>query len=90
MKIRAGVLDMEIYQDPDGDQTLHSGGKILDNAADDLKIIAGSKLTVSWFLPKEAIRFHLDLFEQQARPGTLYGMSRRKTMLKNKMIGQQN
>ena len=47
-------LDREVYQDLDSDRYLVPGGRVLDNAVDDLETIAVSKRSLS-LLPQERV-----------------------------------
>ena len=68
VETRAGNLDREIYQDPDSDRYVIPGGRVFDNAADDLETIAVSKRSISLLPKKEVVRTNIQPFEQKTQP----------------------
>ena len=52
VETRARNQDREVYQEPDSDRYLIPGGRVFDNAADDLETIAVSKRSIS-LLPQK-------------------------------------
>ena len=57
---RARELNREVYQNPDSYRSLFSSEKVLDNAADDLEMIAVSKRSMRLLPQKEAVRIDLE------------------------------
>ena len=57
-----------MYQDSDSDQYLIPRGKVFDNAADDLKMIAVSKRLMNLLPQKEAVRTDFQPFKQETEP----------------------
>ena len=68
VETRARDLDREVYQDPDSDRCLIPGGKVFDNAADDLETMAVSKRSISLLPQTEVVRTDLQPFEQETQP----------------------
>ena len=58
----------ELYQDPDSDRYLFPSEKTFDNAADDLKLKAVSKRSMSLLPQKEAVRIYQESFNQETKP----------------------
>ena len=65
VETRARDLDREVYHDPDSDRYLIPSGKILDNAADDLEMIAVLRHLMNLIPQKEAVRTDLQPFKQE-------------------------
>ena len=61
---RARDLDREVYQDPVSDRHLFPSEKVFNNAADDLEIIAVSKLSMILLPQKDVVRTDLQPFKQ--------------------------
>ena len=68
MEARARDLDREVYQDPDSDRYLIPGGRVFDNAGDDLETIAVSKRSISLLPQKEVVRTDFQQFRQERQP----------------------
>ena len=54
-----------MYQDPDSDRYLIPSGKVFDNAADNLEIIAVSNCSIKLLPQKETVRTDLQPFKQE-------------------------
>ena len=68
METRARDLDSEVYQDSDSDRYLIPREKVFDNAADDLEMIAVSRLSMNLLPQKEAVRTDIQPFKQETQP----------------------
>ena len=68
VETRARDLDREVYQDPDSDRYLVPGGRVFDNATDDLETKAVSKNLISLLPQREVVRTDLQPFEQETQP----------------------
>ena len=68
VETRLRDLDKEEYQDTDNDRYLVPSEKTFDNTADDLEMIAVSKLSMSPLPQKEAVRTNIQLFKQETEP----------------------
>ena len=68
VETRAMDLDREIYQDPDSDRYLVPGGRVFDNATDDLETKAVSRNLISLLPQREVVRTDLQPLEQETQP----------------------
>ena len=68
VETRARDLDREVYQDPDSDRYLMPGGRVFDNAADDMETKAASKPSMSLLSQKEVVTTDLQPFEHETQP----------------------
>ena len=65
METRARYLDRENFQGLDCDRYLLLSEKVIDNAADEMKMIAVSKRSIRLLPQKEIVRTDLQSFKQK-------------------------